>query len=922
MNNYLQQDSSFSDEDDNVASIHIHTQSKTPTTQFNTESRTLSLTGLVPYSLSNIQRSYHEHIYCDHVADWLHKNFRKSSKSSSNGVKIIAKLPTVDYLVEYLRAGVQKEIDKPLQPTDCNAPNPNNHPQALGSKSKRRTKKTSSRNPYAEFFDHAGGDLLEIDAPGTEGLCGCRISREEQSSLFSPVFVGLNDIRMKCLHLLAERFSSLINSSGVTRGWTGSIELNRNELWTELRGQERGFSDSALYTGGYVSELTADRSTTASISDKNCQLPVSFAHCAVAELGDFIVGCVESVVISCLCIVAPEKRDIPGFINTHERTSNSAMAYVQETSLPPLNTASFNVGKGLMGCCALVRHDCHILVAAVQIRCDSPFPLGFASPAKVRLSFLNEDDQKETCSIEECLLPMGTSRDSLSFNSIKSILVRRRFRYTRIQSNGVSNCCIITLSNMPVERNSKLSDVICPQTIDLKIGIPCDVSTLISFKRSLASLLSTDICILEDQQALGACWWIIADSGKTCALVYGGWDELVNGSNAANTAVHVRFPLTALSIGGRGYARFACNSNELQASLHSYNSESTDGAIVRILPFDFVGGSKFIDGMLSQRPYRRRVFGSESPPRIIGELFYPPSNGVPSCTLSDLFLLVCKVLRDENPTIMSPSLVRRLTGAHFLGVSFCQVQCICNRCFKPLIDTSPKRKSEKNPKESKKDEPSFWHLPHDMNASRPVKNTTSNRQSHILKSKLRCPNKCPIEAYEVKWECSGILDDGTGQAKLYSERNAALTLLGMKAQVIEWIEEGIWCISNGTIRFNKSIPPTRELQECVRIASSQKRSKGDPLKCLTPAVRAEYLLQQHCRSSSRPRRKLDYLIRCKPLADNIKHLNHTMVEEFISDKRRGNVFSGEVATYSLPPLKLQLVDCCSTSYDQTSPFES
>jgi hypothetical protein len=41
--------------------------------------------------------------------------------------------------------------------------------------------------------------------------------------------------------------------------------------------------------------------------------------------------------------------------------------------------------------------------------------------------------------------------------------------------------------------------------------------------------------------------------------------------------------------------------------------------------------------------------------------------------------------------------------------------------------------------------------------------------------------------------------------------------------------------------------------------------------------RQDYL-QHHCRSSSGPRgRTLDYFMRCKPLADNIRHLNHIYV---------------------------------------------
>jgi hypothetical protein len=41
-----------------------------------------------------------------------------------------------------------------------------------------------------------------------------------------------------------------------------------------------------------------------------------------------------------------------------------------------------------------------------------------------------------------------------------------------------------------------------------------------------------------------------------------------------------------------------------------------------------------------------------------------------------------------------------------------------------------------------------------------------------------CPNGCLMEHSRIKWECSGVLDDGSGQAKLYAERDAALSLLG------------------------------------------------------------------------------------------------------------------------------------------------
>jgi hypothetical protein len=915
--------------EDNDSSGYLHTQA--PTVVWESSQKALaglSLDGLVPFSLGNIKCSYREFIFRSQVGDWLDKKFRKSTSN-----RMIAALPTVDIMTDFFRKrgkttanGVTHQKCGPSDDDIIVVSMLNLDHQVP----KQRPKKSTTRNPYAEFFDHASGNLCSVGHPKSESAsCGCAMSREEeQPDSPCPVFVGLNEIRLASLRRFAKRFASLANSSPIPRGWSASVHLPSTEVLLDIdesgarNGHGGGASSSqALHIGGYISELNASLSIPTSISDKDCQLPISFSDNPNAQVGDFVVGCVEHVVVSCFCIVAPKRSETETM-----RSQQESPTYVQESSLPPRkSTPISNDRKISFGGCALLRMDNHILVVAVQLRCETPVMI--KKLETVRLC------GPQIC-IEKCLAFPRTVTTASKNSTGKGLLVRRRFRHAKVNSNGTCNCCVLTLSNIPVdEHDQDFSSVSCLQGMELKVSVPQDASKTVVFKRALAAMLSEEMQVLEDEFVLGACWWTVADSGRSFALVNGGWDEFVKGSFAERTAVHVSFPVRAMSIADRGYVRFACKLDDLEATFYDFKAEDTNPSVTtKGSRFDFVGSAKFIDGMLSRRPRRKLVFGPESSStRVIGERFTAPLTtdvGVPSCKLADIFRLVCSSLCDQDPSILSPSLVRRLSGAHFLGVAFCQVQCICTHCFKPLVDfasTSNKKKQGRR-KSDETDEPSFWHLPHPeglhttevaSQVRRPVK-TSLRTAPHILKSALRCPNQCSVEAVEVKWECSGILDDGTGQAKVYVERDVALTLLGMTRQTIEWVEQGVWSAAGGTVRFNKSVPPSQYLQDQARLALSRatreqrkRKQQQDPLRFLAPATRAEYLLQYHCRLSSRPRRPLDYFVRCKPLADSIRHLNHTMVDAFFpSGNKRGSVSCG-VPTYSLPPLKLQLVDCCA-----------
>eukprot|EP00980_Cylindrotheca_fusiformis_P013311 scaffold3389_cov119-Cylindrotheca_fusiformis.AAC.3 len=843
------------------------------------ESVNLSTQGLVPYRLNQISCSYHDHIHKRHITEWIHRNFAQSSSFE------FLSLPSVSTLIDFLgQQGTKKQVSKV---------------EATKGKSKR----TPTRDPYAEFFDHGDDDVGR--APASIRACGCKLSRHDtRNQSASASFIGLMKIRSTSLRIFTTRLSRLFGQKKaiVKARWTGSIYLDTGDLLSEISGDHNPHlpMDHRLFTGGHVTEFRTDRTTPASISDKHCQIPVTFSKASAVVKGDFVVGCIRKVIVSCFCVFQSKTVG-------HSQGIDKNLSF-RYAPLSPLKPAYFN-DESLVGGCTLVRVGDSLLLVSVQIVCDGD-PTSFGSPRDQKNSDSTSKHNQRVESIEACLSSPAKLMDVVrSFDSVKGLLLRQRYVHSRVNHKSFSQCCVLTLCNIPTNRTI---DATVPsdfhlQSIDMKLSISCTANNLARFKETLVSLCD-DFRLVADSYVLGTAWWALADSGRTCAVVSGGWDELEDpiGFLRNENVVTLSLPSSSLKVANRGYVRCSCYPNEIEATFAALEN-GTDLNDVSHSPsktrlFDCLGGRRIYDGMLNKRPRRRQVFGPNAT-RTVGKLTHVPQT--PKVALSDLFRLLCCSLRNDGSDGISPSLVYHLSNSQFLGVVFCQVQCICLTCFEPLKDPRPAKMKDTD---EDADEVSFWHLPA---PGEPEAIPASTIPRHILESKLRCPNQHPPEAYQVLWECSGVLDDGTGQAKLYAERDAALTLLGMNASTIETIEKAIWSTSSGTICFNKSIPPPLSLKK--RIQGVQHLT--DPLSRLPPRVRAEYLLQHHCRSSDAPQQPSDYFVRCKPLSDEIKHLNHTMAES--SFVRDAALVSQEVATYSLPPLKLVLVDvACPTTENQ------
>ena len=456
---------------------------------------------------------------------------------------------------------------------------------------------------------------------------------------------------------------------------------------------------------------------------------------------------------------------------------------------------------------------------------------------------------------------------------------------------------------------------------------------------------SFGLSLPDDQLAVAFAWWTISDNERTCALLGGGWEELCGDGPviAKQAATIVRIPRSKVVVDeNRGYVRVRCSMDDVFAAPTCH--EPSDILVTHEAQsfLHFVGGERFFPGMLDRRPLRKAPVTACSAnfSLSIGERYDQPSEDeVATLTLGQLHSNICFDLRSQSRINLAPSLVRRIRNASTLGVLYCQVTAECTKCFSSLKmragkDSKRKGHSTTATMGTGTAQSSFWDVPLPIssgnNAQQPIELTKQRQSTPQPPTNLSCSNNCDATFAGIKWECSCVLDDGTGQAKLFAERDVTLVLLGMPPETKQLIEKGAWLQENGIV-FSKGMPPKSYLRGAIQDARylanehlmNQRRTGGgggggggggrqlqetDVIRFLSPIAAAEYLLQRHCRESKEPLRELDFFVRCKPMSDEA-HLNQTSIEVAAPGIVAGECTRRDLATYALPPLKLNLVDC-------------
>lgn len=780
-------------------------------------------------------------------------------------------------------------------------------------KTEKNGKDTKHRNVYAEFFHpEIGNDEMDPEIENDF------LPREDCSLLgksLSPLhLISLSEIHDLCKYHLKLRLASYLSRTDVTVriGWTASFVL------TDLVPAD---SDTAIWTGGVARDESAFGYLLSTPGREGVIIPavelmnqennggkglMSQTKTSTRNGDDctnIILARVHAVVVSLLCVTASISTRTQGTIESQD---------ISVHVLPSFLTSNEKNGP----CFSISSKSGDKFVASMFLVCGD-----FQNCTDS--SDLSHDNQPQHEEIK-CVTVRRVLEEPLVIDAGQShfagLLIRKFFR-PKMQKQSFSGC-MYTLSQIP--NTSDSLSVTCLQTLDVKTSHPLN-NTRVSLMRQFLSEQSGGYAhIPDDAVVLAVVWAELASSPKTCALVQGGFDELSHTSAKGHFAVHVLVPLHSRQVDAkRGYVRFHCRLLDLSAQMVSCPVERKPSHHGSSVGFDFVGGSHFWPGMVNSRP--TRVGG-------VGELLclsHPnPNPSIPLSALGDLSKCLSLDVGSAGRFHLSPSLVREIRHASFLGVSYCNVQAECQKCFSSL----------------KRDQfeatPSFWNNPLPIPAEvtvllsgskdlssgmlltrEPSNNHPGSRQDPF-KIGWICPKGHNVSEYgAIKWECSGTLDDGTGQAKLYAERDAALILLDLcstprQRQYREWIEEGVWCCrdKNGIV-FSRILPIDRKLGEAISKARSKRRwgeiwNEMTVLEHMDPVSRGKYLMEYHLRTSHF--RPLTFFVRCKPVSPSVKQTEIRLtVPAATTPKWNDGAFASfyrKNCSYCLPPLQLNLVD--------------
>ncbi|KAL7486237.1 hypothetical protein ACHAW6_011825 [Cyclotella cf. meneghiniana] len=781
-------------------------------------------------------------------------------------------------------------------------------------------KTTPMRDPYAEFFDHAHPDNdrvnIECGSFAHKNFTTFRFEGIASSALNVPNVVRLNVLRDTCAQNFIRKMANFhhiqCGRSRVSSGWTSSHH----------------YYSSRVYVWGKVEfdrNKPEHRGSVGVVYGDTCKIPFTVAFernkSIAVEYKDFLGWLqVKSVLVSCLCLGR-------GILQDGSETANNDASRQRDTSLPHTFLPSAMAEDSILGHVFIFSVGSSIFIGSIHFIVIPVRPELAQSPSKATSPF-----EESTLSIQRCLEQTGEVKESSA--SIIGRLIRQRFHFRKVKlaPDRCTECYegwTICLSNIDHFQEDMLSTSSMLQTIDVHVSVSVGTrrssktdSTKADFMKNAMQTALTDLVVSgasgtndganragplcrvsSDQLTMALAFWHTSERNEIQPVLSGGWESCNNRLLAENKmsstyqsfSVYVTIPLTSRVISKLGYQRFRCNLEDLRSFtvLETFNiAKSSCSDSSQFLDFS-VNLDKFLPGMLMRRLCRVKPFTNAKGGKVIKNPYTALTtltDGVQSATLADLHWDVCKVLSERQPSRLNPSLLRRICKAKVLGINFCRAQVECTQCFQFLV------------------------------SSRSEDGT------------LLCPTGCRSEHAAVKWECSALIDDGTGQAKLYAEREAALLLLGSSLDVAA-VEEGAWMCQDGVF-FQPSLPPSSYLRRSIKDASmearklnTQKRQDTDAERhgkgetaltydFLTPLAKAEYLLQYHCRQWYQKHHhfKLDLFCRCKPLSVDVTTVNRTEIQVAKAIDGFGLDF-GTAQTTSLPPLKLILEDIAVASDD-------
>lgn len=758
------------------------------------------------------------------------------------------------------------------------------------------------RDPYSEFFDHAHSDGSLDNNCGSYTLDPNRLFRQEEPS--SPRMlnvVRLEVLRDRCTQDFIQRVAKICNEAGsrVCLGSTSSYH----------------YYSSRVYVWGQVSFAENKPMPTAwagTIHHDACKIPFSIAQDGTFDrLHDHSGGWlqVKSVLLSCLCLGRVQVDEE----NESKDDQQVASAFVVQHKFIPSSACR---SDETLGHNFVFLVNGFIFIGSIQFIAIPVSSGAVNNKADRNFGHVNDlliKPKDVTISIQDCL--QHTRNSNIASISITGRLIRHRFRFCKAKRAKDYEGWTIILSHIDRSRDNALNTSSFLQTIEVKVAItagsPSDYLWT-ALKTTLRDLLLSSAIgstenskhidplhkVSSEQLTMGLAFLNASGNSSTQLALSGGWEtsnkrllsETASTSSLQSISIYIKIPLASRGFSSMGYQRFKCNLQYIEAFavMETFHS-SEPSCPAHVLDFK-IDTRKFLTGMLSQRLVFARMHATTNMMKDAGAktnlhaALNIMNDVVPSVSLADLHHDVCKVLSEKQHAHLRPSLLQRIRRVKILGITFCRARVECTQCFEFL------------------------------------KLSSSDKEA------LVCPSGCRSTHAAMKWECSALIDDGTGQAKLYAEREAALLLLGTSLD-IDSIEQGAWISQNGVF-FQPALPPSNYLQRCMKEAHVEAKKhnaqlikedrecylKGKPATAydfINTLAKAEYLLQHHCRQwyQKQHSRRLDLFCRCKPLSTEATSVNRTEIQVAKAIDGSGLDF-GTVQTCTLPPLKLVLEDMC------------
>jgi hypothetical protein len=741
---------------------------------------------------------------------------------------------------------------------------------AVESNSKRR-------DQFAEFFDHG----IDHDECDESGKCGCHMRHFNNNKLVSPIILTISVLKEVLLRVMEDRLIEWISQAEDNKIPAGSIAS------TQLRNDEvaraRNRTDAGLVCITGILAALDDCGYVFMIQDGSCCCPITTKEPSPLPRSQSCrnVLCNPQVcIVSAMCLgpLSPTRKGGVGISDGTKSRENLVVALEPWTEL---------VQTAKEGSCSILHCSGYAFMISIHVHCNTIVPIVEHSPAQQ-----NSGEQK-LLTVEQILDPHRVIREGDSF---AGILCRQRLKFIKIKSGQFCGT-MFTLGHCtsPEQRSMDAGSLVTLQSLELNVSMKVSEDRKDKLRKIFESQFAgTNGYFMEEQVCLATAWWKMAD-GPSSALIACGVDETMKSEHEKKVSTVSRFvplvivPTSSQQAGNNGFVRFRCDVIDIDVRLIEIVNIAFPVNHASTSPLSSLGNQKFFRGMIG-----RLLIGRSSavPSRAL--------RGIQEVTLGDLCTEICADIRMCSQSALAPSMTRLIRGARLLSVSYCKVQAACAICHKTLVRISERDMSDLSDVTSLQ---SFWGPQLPLEGKLPTSSEKTVNRIH-----LKCPNHCPIRSSEIIWECSGILDDGTGQCKLYSERETAIALLGIDSQIARSIEDGAWEIETG-VCYQKAMSQSLLKQairdariEISRHVEGRKPKREEIIRMLMPTARASYLLHQYCNTAPSTKQDLDYIVRCKPLSTDAFHLNRAEVET-----RNDQLMPMDTVVYSLPPLKLNLV---------------